>query len=114
MFNGFLFTPFYSHNTQNFITVHIASTLLTSGTDINIVSEEFKNDSIAVSLELLRVENSTISASFEPQAQHILNLDPRHILLSLSYNTAYSVTTTVTLCGQNASHAIKLYYGKIM
>ena len=60
------------------------------------------------------MEYSVISTSVEPQAQYILNLDPRHIRLSLSYNTAYSVRATATLCEHSASHIIELYYGKIM
>ena len=56
------------------------------------------------------MENSVVTV--EPQTLDILNLDPRHKLISLSYNTVYSVSTTATLCGRNASHIIELYYGK--
>jgi hypothetical protein len=74
-----------------------------------IASKEFRNDSIMVTLELT-VENSVISV--EPQAQDVSNLDPRWILLTLSYNIFYSVSVTVDLCGQSTSHIIELLYGK--
>ena len=74
-----------------------------------VTSEEFRNDSIMVTLELT-VENSVVTV--ELQTLDIPNLDPRHTLISLSYNTAYSVSTAATLCGHNASHIIELYHGK--
>jgi hypothetical protein len=61
-----------------------------------VAPEEFRNDSVVIILELT-VENSVISV--EPQAQDISNLDPRRILLTLSYNIFYNVRATATLCG---------------
>jgi hypothetical protein len=62
-----------------------------------------------VTLELT-VENSVISV--EPQAQDVSNLDPRRILLTLSYNIFYNVSVTATLCGRSTSNIIELHYGK--
>jgi hypothetical protein len=66
-------------------------TATTVPNDIIIASEEFRNDSIMVTLELMTVENSVISVESQPQAQNVSNLDPRRILLTLSYDTFYSV-----------------------
>ena len=62
----------------------------------------------------------TISVHVEPpaaRAEEISNLDPRRILLTLFYNTIYSVSTLATLCGQNTSGSynvtiLYIYYGK--
>ena len=97
---------------MHFLHNNIRLLLLPPATTIsNVASEEFRNDSITVTLELM-VESSVIS--IEPRALGILNLEPGRILLTLSYNTLYSVSTTATLCGQNASHFIELHYGKSM
>jgi hypothetical protein len=90
------------------VTVKHLSQLPTATIDLNIASEEFRNDSIMVTLE--SVENSVVSV--EPQAQvlNISNLDPRRILLTLSYNTVYNLSATA--CGQSASYIIELHYGK--
>ena len=89
----------------------------TATTVPTIASQDFRNDSVIVTLELMTVvQNSlvTISIHVEPPAlaEEVSNLDPRRILLSLSYNTVYSVSTTAILCGRNASYIIELYYGK--
>ena len=95
--------------------LHIFSLNFTATIVPTIASQDFRNDSIIVTLELMTVaQNSIVTVSVEPsaRAQEVLNLDPRRILLTLSYNTIYSVSTTAILCGQNASHIIELYYGK--
>ena len=87
----------------------------TATTVSTIASQDFRNDSIIVTLELMTVDqNSIVTVSVEPpaHAENISNLDPRRILLTLSYNIVYRVNVTATLCGQNASHIIELYYGK--
>jgi hypothetical protein len=77
-----------------------------------ITSEELRNDSVVVTLELMTVKNSVISVESQPQAQNISNLDPRHVLLTLPYNTFYNVSIIATLCGQSTSNIIELHYGK--
>ena len=79
-----------------YISLPTATTLLMSGIEIHIALEEFRNNSITITLELT-VENSVISV--EPQALDILNLGPMRVLVTLSHNTLYRVSVKATLCG---------------
>ena len=88
--------------------------------ELALISEEFKNDSIVLSLEWT-VENGTGAFSglnIVPQAG-IMNLGPSsstrlYRQLVISYNTSYNISVVASLCGWYSSHSIELHYGELL
>ena len=79
-----------------------------------MVSEQFKNNSIVITVEWT-VENGAFnSLSVTPQALETVNFRPSSRQLMLSYNVSYSVSVVASLCGQNTSHSIELHYGELL
>ena len=82
--------------------------------EVNVVSEQFKNNSIVITVEWT-VENGAFnSLSVVPQALETVNFGPSSRQLMLSYSVSYSINTVASLCGQNTSHSIELHYGELL
>ena len=82
--------------------------------EVNVVSEQFEDNSIVISVEWT-VENGRFnSLSVVPQALETVNFGPSSRQLMLSYNVSYSVSVLASFCGQNTSHSIELHYGKLL
>ena len=78
-----------------------------------LISQEFENNSVDLTLEWT-VENGAFSRlSVVPQAE-IMNLGPSSRQLVIFYNTLYNVTAVASLCEQHSSQSIELCYGELL
>ena len=74
---------------------------------LTLVSQEFENNSVDLTLEWT-VENGAFRRlSVVPQAE-IMNLRPSSRWLVIFYNTLYNVTVVASLCEHHSSHSIQL------
>ena len=81
--------------------------------EVTVRSEQFKNESVVVTLEWTVVNGAFMGLSVVPMAATV-NLGPSSRQLMLSYNTSYNVTVVARLCGQYSSHSIELHYGELL
>ena len=77
-----------------------------------MVSVEFENETVVVTL-VWAVENGAFSGlSIVPQVDQIMNLGPSSRQLVISYNISYNVSVMTILCDQNSSQSIELHYSE--
>ena len=83
--------------------------------EVALISEDFKNDSIVLTLEWTVENGAFIGLNVVPQAE-IMNLGSsnRTGQLVISYNTSYNISGVASLCGRYSSHSIELHYGEFL
>lgn len=95
------------------LLLYTGMTQPTPNIELTLVSQDFENNSIVLTLEWT-VENGAFSRlSVVPQAE-IMNLGPSSRQLAISYNTSYNVTAVASLCEQHSSHSVELRYGELL
>ena len=95
----------------NFVTHDLGMIFPIPNIEVNVVSVEFENETVVVTL-VWTMENGALSGlSIVPQVE-IVNLGPSSRQLVISYNSSYNVSVMTILCGQNSSQSIELHYSK--
>ena len=83
--------------------------------EISIISEQFQNKNITVTLEWIQVNNSLVSyhVSIIPQTAALSYNGDTQAQVTIPYNTLYNVSiSTVIPCGLSTTTSIALSYSK--
>ena len=92
--------------------MYIGSTTISP---VALNSEKFSDENVTVILEMdntvLHYNLSTYYVNAVPEPLMIIT-EYSTIQLVLSYNVPYLVNTVATLCGQNTTDVMNLYYGE--
>ena len=81
--------------------------------NITLLSEQFENDGVIVTLEWVHRNSYIYNASVTPQPLEIAYCDVTRITFNVSYNTHYSMNiAALSPCGVTSSSTISIYYVK--